>query len=219
MNQDQFTKLQEGDLVRNKNGHGFFVLRNNAGTVTVQCTLDIRPHHADDWTLAASIQKVGGPTVIPISALEKMLAHAQKQPRIPGEEVCITVWPSDKFSAAYQTRKAERPPLFLMTEQFLKAGGLIIQSQHGTKYRLLSRVYETIEAAWDALPAIEPRKPIDNYPPRPLDYSRRIEALRDELRAAGWTRPDPKYNVWQSPRGLLVKGSREAHAFIKQEAR
>lgn len=59
MTPKQFNKLREGDLIRNKNGHGFFVIRNSGyGSLVAQCILDVPVFAAGDWTHAAELVPV-----------------------------------------------------------------------------------------------------------------------------------------------------------------
>lgn len=59
MTPEQFNNLSEGDLIRNKNGHGFFVIRNNRrNSLVAQCLLDIPLSRCEDWTHTAELTPV-----------------------------------------------------------------------------------------------------------------------------------------------------------------
>lgn len=61
MTPEQFSRLSEGDLIRNKNGHGFFVLENKGCAALAQCILSVPRSRSEDWTLCARLEPVPQP--------------------------------------------------------------------------------------------------------------------------------------------------------------
>lgn len=172
MTPEQFSRLSEGDLIRNKNGHGFFVLENKGCAALAQCILSVPRSRSEDWTLCARLEPV-------------------PQPPSP--------------SLAPKVESPKRPPYEVMHRRVLDAGGLAIESKDGTKYRILGRVFDTLEAAWDALPKGK------------FEGGRTLAFMRAELKAVGWTMDTESGGVmWTSPTGIVkgISGTRRAWDYV-----